>query len=314
MLDGNAKRTPIESQQELASTLGISQPMTGEQLTVGRLREQIDAEPDDEFVSMGEAIRSDLSGKLDAALLAEELPKMADQLSRIETVREAGIPTGKTGPAVQYRELIEPGWRVYRHLEAVGFFESVEENLPAFTPEHIETTARELVQAEPFSAALTECGFDEREQMVLMMNVANNNTRLSRWTPTREIPDGVEFNVEYVPLLHQRAMGGALLWINALDDHLWRKEILITDTILDDVHWDTKAMLGGLYLMAMAASEIAAGEDGSLTDAQLTAALTASAAVQIVNQEGIMQDAFWITEEKRKPSKASGREEELPWQ
>lgn len=314
MLDDNAQRIATESQRELADALGISRPATGEQLTVGRLRERVDAEPDDEFVSMGESIREDLSGRLDATLLAEELPKMADQLSRIADVREAGIPAGKTGPEVQYRELIEPGWRVYHHLAEVGFFESVEESLPAFTPEHIETTARELVQADSFSAALDECGFDEREQLVLMMNVANNNTRLSRWTPTRDIPDGVEFNVEYVPPLQQRAMGGALLWVNALDEHLWRKEILITETILDDVHWDTKAMLGGLYLMAMAAHGIAEGEEHSLTDAQLTAALSASTAVQIVNQEELMQDAFWITEEKRKPSKAKGREEELPWQ
>jgi hypothetical protein len=135
MLDGNAQRIATESQRELADALGISQPATGEQLTVSRLRERVDAEPDDEFGSMGESIREDLSGRLDAALLAEELPKMADQFSRIADVREAGIPAGKTEPEVQYRELIEPGWRVYRHLEDVGFFESVEDNLPAFTPE-----------------------------------------------------------------------------------------------------------------------------------------------------------------------------------
>lgn len=314
MLDGNAKQISVESQQALASTLGVNGPTTGEQLTVGGLREQLSAEADDEFVSMGEAIREDLSGRLDTELLTEELPKMAEQLAQIEQVRNAGVPVSETGPGFLYRELIEPGWRVYRHLEDVGFFESVEDSLPAFTPEHIAMTARELVQAEPLTGALSECGFDEREQMVLMMNVTNNNIRLSRWTPTREIPNGVEFNVEYVPPLQQRAMGGALLWINALDDHLWRKEILITDTILDDVAWDTKAMLGGLYLMAMAAHEIATSEERSLTNGQLTAALTASTAVQIVNQEGIMQNAFWITEEKRKPSKAAGREEELPWQ
>ncbi|KYH26523.1 hypothetical protein HAPAU_16220 [Halalkalicoccus paucihalophilus] len=314
MVQSNVPQPTAERQRELASTLGVGGPTTGERLTVDRLREEIDADPDDSFVSMGEAIRNDLSGRLDADLLAAALPEIVAQVGRVPEVREAGIPGGKTGPEALYRGLVEPAWRVYHHLEDVGFFESVEANLPAFTPEHIAGTARELVRAEPLSTTLEECGFDERERMVLMMNVANNDTRLSRWTPTREIPEGVEFEVEYVPPLQQRAMGGALLWVQALDEHLWRKEILITDAILDDVRWDTKAMLGGLYLMALAAHDIAAGADGSLTDAQLTAALTAGTAVTIVNQEELMQDAFWITEEKRKPSEASGREEELPWQ
>jgi hypothetical protein len=100
-------------------------------------------------------------------------------------------------------------------------------------------------------------------------------------------------------------MGGALLWVNALDDHLWQKEVLVTEEILDDGYWDIKALLGGLYVMSQAASEIAADEDErELTDAQLTAALSASAAMMIVNQEEIMIDMYWITEEMRAPSKA----------
>lgn len=314
MVNGNVTQIPIDQQQQLASTLGVNRPTNDQELTVDRLQEQIDDATDEEFVSMGDAIRNDLSSQLDTTLLEENLPKIARQLSRLPEVRETGIPGGPSGPESVYRELVKPAWHVYHHLESIGFFESVEENLPGFTPGHIETTARELISAEPLISALANCGFDDREQMVLMMNVANNDTRLSRWTPTREIPEGVEFNVDYVPPLHQRAMGGALLWIQALDDHLWRKEILITETILDDVRWDTKAMLGGLYLMALAAHDIATKTENPLTDAQLTATLTASTAVMIVNQEELMQDAFWITEEKRKPSKASGREEELPWQ
>ncbi len=314
MVNGDVTQIPIDQQQELATTLGVSRPANDQELTIGRLQQQINGSTDEEFVSMGDAIRSDLSSQLDTTLLEESLPKIVRQLSRLSEVRETGIPDGSSGPENVYRELVEPAWQVYHHLEAIGFFESVEANLPGFTPGHIETTARELISAEPLIGALADCGFDDREQMVLMMNVANNDTRLSRWTPTRKIPQGVEFNVDYVPPLHQRAMGGALLWIQALDDHLWRKEILITETILDDVRWDTKAMLGGLYLMAIAAHDIATETGKSLTDAQLTATLTASTAVMIVNQEELMQDAFWITEEKRKPSKASGREEELPWQ
>ena len=237
-------------------------------------------------------------------LLEEELANMETQVGRLQEVRNVGIPGGETKADVLYRELIEPGWRVYNHLVDVGFFESVEANLPRFTSEHIEHTAHELIQADPLTADFEMLGFDDREQAVLMMNVANNTTRLARWVPTKEIPEGVEFDVSHVPPLHQRSMGGALLWINALDDHLWNKKVLITEDILDDGYWDVKALLGGLYVMSRAAREIAAGEDSELTDAQLTAALTASAAMMIVNQEEIMMDMFWITEEMRAPSKA----------
>lgn len=292
-----------EDRRELATTLGVSEDTSIESLTVSEIREEMDAETDPAFASMGESIRSDLTGKLDADLLSAELSNTMKQINRLPEVRKEGIPDGRQEPEKLYRELIEPSWRIYDHLVDIGFFESIETNLPRFTPEHIEHTANELIQTEPLTTALTECGFDEHEKTVLMMNVVNNNTRLARWVPTKEIPKGVEFNVNHVAPLHQRAAGGALLWIDALDVHLWQKRVLITDDILDDGHWHIKAMLGGLYLMTAAAREIATGEDSSLTDAQLTAALTASAAMMIVNQEEIRNDMFWITEEMRAPSK-----------
>ena len=303
MANVSESKMTVEDRRELVENLGIGSS-ADESLSLAEIRKAIDAETDPEFASMGEAIRSDLSGKLDADLLDEELTNLAHRIERLPEVREQGIPEGETEPDELYRELIAPAWRIYHHLVEVGFFPSVEENLPRFTPEHIEHTANELVRADPLTEALADCGFDEREQMILMMNVVNNNVRLSRWVPTREIPQGVEFDVEYVPPLHQRAMGGARLWLNAMDVHLWQKKVLITEKILDDGYWHVKAMLGGLYVMAQAAHEIADGDDGELSDAQVTAALTASAAMLIVNQEEIMQDVFRITEEMRAPSKA----------
>jgi hypothetical protein len=305
MLNANRPQVTAEDQRELVENLGVQESPTSERPTLAELREAIDAETDPEFASMGEAIREDLSGQLDAGLIEEELSNMATQIERLPVVRETGIPDGETEADVLYRELIEPGWRVYNHLVDAGFFESVEANLPRFTPRHIEHTAHELIQADPLTESLDDLGFDDHEQTALMMNIANNNTRLSRWVPTKEIPEGVEFDVSNVPPLHKRAMGGALLWINALDDHLWQKEVLVTEEILDDGYWDIKALLGGLYVMSQAASEIAVDEDErELTDAQLTAALSASAAMMIVNQEEIMIDMYWITEEMRAPSKA----------
>lgn len=305
MAHNHIPRVTSEDRRKLASTFGHEEPSSDEGPTLDEIRAEARTETDPEFASRGESIRSDLSGRLDGELLERELKGMPERFGLLSSIREVGIPRDTNGEVeTLYRGLLEPFWNVYAHLEEVGFFESVEENLPPFTPEHIEHTAHELIRADPLTSALADLGFDERERIALMMNVVNNNVRLSRWVPTREIPEGVEFDVDYVPPLHQRAMGGALLWINALDEHLWRKEILITERILDDGHWHTEAMLGGLYLMARAAREIAAGGDASLTDGQLTAALTAGAATLIVEQEEMMKDVFWITEEKRATSKA----------
>lgn len=302
MANANSPQVSDEDHDELRENLGISESSVDERVTLEELREEIDAETAPEIASMGEAIRSDLTSDLDANLIDRELSNLSDRIGRLPEVREQGIPEGEEEAERLYRDLIEPGWRVYEHLLDAGFFESVEANLPRFTPEHIEHTATELIQAEPLSSALADCGFDDHEQVVLMMNVVNNNTRLERWVPTKDIPESVEFDVSNVPPLHQRAMGGSLLWINALDDHLWQKRVLITEDILDNGYWHIKALLGGLYVMAMAAGEIAAGEDGSLTDAQVTAALSASTAMMIINQDGIMQEMFRITEEMRAPS------------
>lgn len=299
MANANRLHVSGEDHDRLAQNLGIGRS-SDEELTIEELRGAIDAGSDPEFASMGEAVREDLTGRLDGELLGRELSELATQIGRLPEVREAGIPEGEIEPTALYRELVAPGWRIYDHLVETGFFDSAEAHLPRFTPEHIERTAHGLIRAEALSSALEDCGFDERERTVLVMNVVNNNNRLARWTPTKDIPEEVEFNVEYIPPLQQRAMGGSLLWVNSLDIHLWQKKILITDEILDDGYWDVKAMLGGLYVMATAAHEIATGE--SLSDEELAAALSASTAIMITNQEEIVKDMFWITEEMRKPS------------
>ena len=210
MPHANRPQVAAEDQRELVANLGVEQSATSENPTLAELREAIDAETDPAFASMGEAIRDDLSGKLDEDLLAAELANMETQIGRLPDVREAGIPEGETEADVLYRELIEPGWRVYDHLVYVGFFESIEANLPRFTPEHIEHTAHELIRADPLTESLSELGFDDHERTVLMMNVANNNTRLSRWVPAKDIPEGVEFDTSNVPPVQKRAMGGAV--------------------------------------------------------------------------------------------------------
>lgn len=286
-----------DDHRRLAENLGVDGPAAEGELTLADLRGAMERGVDPAFASMGEAIRDDLAGKLDADLLDEAVADVAAQIDRLPEVRSAGIPDE---PGGLYGEVAAPGWRAYTHLDDVGFFESVEANLPRFTEDHIERTAYELINADPLTSALTDVGFDEREKTALLMNVVNNNTRLARWVPTNEIPDVVEFDVENVPPLHQRAMGGALLWIRDLDRHLWRKEVLITEEILDDAAWYVKAMLGGLYVSTVAARDVAA--ETGLTDGQLTAALTAGAAIEIIAQEDLMRDVYYITDDMRAPS------------
>jgi len=194
-------------------------------------------------------------------------------------------------------------WEAYHHLVDVGFFESLEENLPAFTEDHIDHTARGILSTDVLTDDLSRIGFDEHERTALLLDVVNNDTRLSHWVPVGEIPDGVEFDVSYVPPLYHRAVGGGLLWIKALDRHLKQKEILLTESIIDDAFWRTKAILAGVDVFLRAAHEVATG-DGELTDEQVVAALSSGAAITIVNQEELMQEAFWIHEEKRAPSPA----------
>jgi len=304
MVDVNRGQVPNEERRQMARTLGISEAGIGREVSLSELQSAVEPSVDSTFASVGEAIRDDLEGRLDADLLERELSNLADQIRRVPELREAGIPSGETEPEVLYRELVEPGWEIYDHLVEVGFCESVDANVPRFTADNIRNTARELVQAEPLTSALADLGFDEREQAVLVMNVTNNDRRLSRWVPTAQIPEGVEFNVDYVPPLHQRAAGGVLLWTKTMDVHLWQKSVLITDRILDDAAWDVRGMLAGFALMAMAALELADDDRTTLTNSQLTAALTAGAAIMIINQENVCRDAFYITDDVRAPSTA----------
>ena len=291
----------------LATEFDVETPESDPGTALDELSEAVSAGEDTEFASMGAAIRDDLTGSLDADTLDSALTDLEAVLEDAESVRETGVPErygpGDEGVEELYRELIAPVWDAYHHLVDVGFFESLEENLPAFTESHIDHTARGVLTTDVLTDDLAELGFDDHERTALLLDVITNNTRLSHWVPVGEIPEGVEFDVDYVPPLYHRAVGGGLLWIKALDRHLKQKEILLTESIIDDAFWRTKATLGGVYVFLRAAHDVADG-DGELTDEQVVAALSSGAAITIVNQEELMQEAFWIHEEKRAPSPA----------
>lgn len=286
-----------EDRRTFLKILGLTGAVgVGKALSLGEVREAIGAESAAELAAMGQAIRNDLTGELDAALLGSAHSTLE---SRFETLPELAAMGTPAADSTAYQELAAPGWTVVDHLREVGFFESVEANLPAFTEDHIASTARELIRSDTLTAVLTEAGFSEREKLALVMNVVTNKERLALWVPTKDIPPGVEFDVEHVPPVHQRAAEGALLWIDDLDQHLWQNQVLLTDDVLTRGLQDVKGMLGGLSLLSAAASDLA--DEQALSDSQLTAALTASAATMIVTQEDLTNDVYRITDDVRAP-------------
>lgn len=296
----NAPPLTSDDQDALLEDLDIDGSAVGDTATLSDFRGAVDADQNAEFASIGEAIRDDLEDDLDADLIAAGLEEFVEQIDRLPEIREAGIPDGEMEAEELYRGLTDPAWRVYAHLYDVGFFDALDYHLPRFTEEHIDRTAHELLGAESLGVDLSNVGFTDHEQTVLLTDILNNKLRLSRWVPTREIPDGVEFDVDHVPPLYMRAMGGVLVWVDGLDRHLWQNNVLITETMLDDGCWDVKAMFGGVFLFLRAALDIADG--GELTDSELSTALLSGAAIAIVNQEAIAGDVFRITDEMRAPS------------
>jgi len=161
MIDATRPQPTAEEEAQLAEHLGVEDSVIDENLTLSTLKSAIEGEIDDEFASMGEAIRDDLEESLDAALLDSALSELETQIDRLPEFREAGIPDGKREPERLYRELIEPGWRLYDHLVDVGFFESVDENAVRFSAEQIRNTGHGLVEANPLMSEIEEIGFDE---------------------------------------------------------------------------------------------------------------------------------------------------------
>ncbi len=286
-----------EERRQFLKVLGIAgAAAAGSELTVSELRNAVENDGAAELAAMGQAIRADLTADLDAALIETELANIGAQIERVPELAAMGVPAADS---TVYQEVATPVWRVYDHLTEADFFASAEANLPAFTADHIEQTTRELVSAEPLAAALTDAGFTEKEITALISNVATNRGRLARWMPTKEIPEGVEFELEHVAPLHQRAMGGVALWIEDLDTRLWQMEYLLTDDLIERGMWDVKSMLGGANLVSLAARDVAGAAD--LTDSQFTAALTAGTASMIMGQEDITNDLYRITDEMRAP-------------
>lgn len=257
------------------------------------------------LAEMGRAVRDGLTGTLDAAFLNDRLAALEGRFDRFPRLEAMGVPDAG---ATAYRALTEPAWAINDHLAEVDFFASAEANLPAFTPEHVETTARQLLHLESLPATLSEVGFDAEERTALVVNVVTAREQLSWWMPADAYPpaEAVDDGVvrEYVAPLHRRAAEGSLLWIDGLDRYLWQNEVLVTDEMVDRGLWDVKSMLGGYYLLGAAARDLA---EGSIADEHLTALISGSSAIMIVSQEFLLDDVIRITDDERAPPEVPDR-------
>ncbi|MEF8843299.1 MAG: hypothetical protein V5A60_09005 [Haloarculaceae archaeon] len=287
-----------EDRRAMLKALGVAGAagVVGE-FTLGDIRGEVTPETGGELAAIGEAIRNDLSGSLDASVLASGLSSVAASVESLPALEAAGVPTEK---GTAYSSLTDEVWPVHEHLVEVGFFASAERNLPPFSPEHISTTARQLVGSGTLAGTLAEVGFDETEATSLATTVVNNDAHLAKWKPTGAYPqDEVEeFNPDDIAPLHQRAAEGVLLWIDGLDHWLWQNRVLVTEEMLADGIWDVKAMLGGYYLLNRAAHDVA---EGSISDETLSAMVTAGSAAAIISQEHLTFDLIRVTDEMRAP-------------
>lgn len=264
--------------------------------------------PDSELATMGRAFEADLKRSPDKALIANELARVREAFDRLPALRDDGIPARDETP---YQDLTPAAWRLTNHLEEIGFFTSAEDNFPAFTPEYITTTTKQLLAQDDVSVTLADLGFPDDEQVALVTNIVTAREQLSWWErtldyPPVEEPDGYEDGVDYdvVPPLHERAMAGSLLWIDGLDWWIWQHEVLMTDEMIENTVWDIKSMLAGVYLLGETALGLA---EGTITAEEVASVATASTALMIIAQEYLAEDIAWIDDDMRKPRAASYR-------
>lgn len=287
-----------EDRRDLLKFLGVTGAAgVASGVTWEDIRTEVPAEQNQQLAEMGREVRNDLSGTLDASALATGMAGIESAVERLPSLEAAGLPTER---ATAYQSLTDEVWGTHEHMAEVGFFASAERNLPPFVPEHISSSAKQLIGTGSLSGALSSIGYGDEELTSIATSVANNDARLAKWKPTEvyQLTGVEEFDPHDIAPLHQRATEGVLLWIDGLDHWLWQNRVLLTEEMLSNGIWDIKAMLGGYYLVTQAAHDLA---EGSISDEQLAAMVTAGSAVAIISQEHLESDLVRITDAMRAP-------------
>ena len=285
-----------EQRRDFLKALGVGGAVAAGSVSLDQVRNAVSATGSAELAQIGQDIRADLSGSLDAGLLASGQAALAEEVTALPTVVEKGFPTD--APREEFGAVAAAGRPMYDHLGDVGFFESTSEHLPEFTPAYLEESVETFAGSELLAEPLEQLGFDGAAGVDLLGTVVANGEALSgyHWATDEQIPrDQIEFG-DAIPPMTQAAAGGVLLWLEDLDQHVWQKRTLLTDQILQDAVWHAQSMGVGFQLMAEGAKAIGA-ESTEIGDGELGALLTTGFAVQAISQNLLPQDAYWVTEE-----------------
>ncbi|UPV99671.1 twin-arginine translocation signal domain-containing protein [Halorussus gelatinilyticus] len=299
MVHGHGERNISDEQRrEFLKALGAGGAVAAGGATLGDVRDAIESGTSDELASVGEAIRNDLAGSLDADLLAKGRADLAGAAADLTAVPDRGVPGMNEGPREEFAAVASAARPTYEHLGEVGFFESTTERLPEFAPEYIEDSVRRFVVSDG-AATLSDHGFSEQELVDLLATVVGHRERIGErhWVATDQLPREQMEMVEHVPAMTKAAAGGVLLWLEDLDEHIWTNAVLLTDDILADAAWDARAMAAGFDLMADGARRIA--EADGTGDEELAGLLSSGFALQTIAQNLLPEDAYWIDEQAR---------------
>lgn len=292
-----------EERREFLKVLGVTGTVAAGGATLEELNGEITTGAAAELAPVGQAIRSDLTGELDTALVAEQQAALTAGVNELPASLEHGLPgEAATEPRAEFSRVAAAGMPVYEHLRDVGFFASAAEHLPAFNLESLGSAVETFVGSETLVEMADGIGTGEQQGADLLATVIGNAEQLEdyHWIATEDLPGGASSIGESFPSAPQAAAGGALLWLDDIDQHLYQKSVFLTEQIHADAVWHGESMATGFYLMGEAATLIGE-ESGAVSDAELGALLTTGFAIQAITQGLLPQDVYWVTEQMRAP-------------
>lgn len=289
-------RLTDDERRDFLKALGVGGAVAAGSASLSEVRDAVSATQSATLAQIGQDIRADLSGTIDAGVVAAGQEALAESVAGLSAVTERGFPT--EAPREEFAAVAAAGQPVHDHLLEVGFFESTSEHLPAFTPAYLEESLETFAGSTALTAPMEQLGFDGTAGVDLLATVVSNGEALSNrhWVASEEIPRGEIERIEHMPPVTRAASGGSLLWLEDLDRHLWQERAILTGSILEDAVWHAESMAVGFDLMAEGAKAIGA-ESTALGDDELGALLTTGFAVQTISQNLLPEDVYWVTEE-----------------
>lgn len=291
-----------EERRELLKVIGVAGAVGASGVTLGELNDTVEPTDVEALSSLGAALSEEMTGAVDADLLATQQGELATALAEAPAAIESGAAFEEPGTA--FDKIAQAGWGTYDHLEETGFFETLSEEMPAFNPERLTTSTQAFLGSSAAVEPLAELDLGGTAGVDLVVPIINQAEKLSHfhWIASGDIPADHHLT-DVLPPISQRAAGGVLLWLQNLDDHLYQDQVLMNEQILADGIWEVRGMTAGFHLMTEGAKAIGAGSD-RFTDAELGALFTTSIALQEVAQRMLPVHMHWIDEETRDPGNA----------